>query len=486
VTLSVVLSGVAACHSSSGGTGAAGAGGGAAGGSAGAAVGDAGAGGAAGTGGAAGFAGAGASGSIGSGGAAGAAGAGGASGSTGAAGRGGSGTGGSAGTSGGSGTGGGAGTSGGGGTGGGAPPLRCTAMSSGSTFMFPTSSYGIVRAVWWRGGWLFATDSQIGKFGADGSVLIPFTTFSDEAMETSHDPYLAVTDTGVTIGYAGSPKDTTQPPYGRLVALDEQLVIKTGPVNVGVAYSAIAGLAPDGRAVAWYQGYLSNAEGYRFSLLTPSLTPSGTTDLLDAGFESTETAEIAVGATGFAVFYRKTGCPTSQRFDFAGNRVGTSVTLKPSSGNCPNDTNLYAYRSSLHSVFAAGVHFVGFGDFGTNGHQPWAGYAVVDDSTGTARAVTAFPRQDSSLFGETPTVATFGGNFALAWSTSPNGSSTQDNNYFALVSAEGTQLSPVLSLGLSVGKYLAPIVAASPTGFVVFMVVPATPTVYTAFNIGCQ
>jgi len=44
----------------------------------------------------------------------------------------------------------------------------------------------------------------------------------------------------------------------------------------------------------------------------------------------------------------------------------------------------------------------------------------------------------------------------------------------------------VLSLGLSVGKYLAPIVAASPTGFVVFMVVPATPTVYTAFNIGCQ
>lgn len=228
-------------------------------------------------------------------------------------------------------------------------------------------------------------------------------------------------------------------------------------------------------------------EGYRFSLFAPPLQLSGTADALSAQFASTRTAEISPGASDFFVFSRK-NCASLQRYDSTGSRVGTSVQLKPADRACPDDTNFYALRSSVRAVFSSGVHFVGFGEFGENGAQPWAGYAVVDDATAQVLAVKAITQADSAIFANMPTVAAFNGKFGLAWETIANGSSTSDNNYFALVGADGTQLSSVLKLGLSASKFVGPILAASPTGFVAFLVAPANASsnVYSALDITCQ
>ncbi len=170
------------------------------------------------------------------------------------------------------------------------------------------------------------------------------------------------------------------------------------------------------------------------------------------------------------------------------SRVGVSVQIKPTDRACPDDTNLYATRSSVRAVFAAGVHFVGFGEFGENGAQPWAAYAVVDDATAQVLAVKAISQPDSAHFANMPTVAAFNGKFGLAWQTIPSGSSTEDNDYFALVGPDGTQLSSVVKLAGSAPKFVGPILAASPTGLVAFLVTPenASANVYSAFDITCQ
>jgi hypothetical protein len=176
-----------------------------------------------------------------------------------------------------------------------------------------------------------------------------------------------------------------------------------------------------------------------------------------------------------------------QRYDAAFARVGPSVVLKPADRACPNDTNFYTARSSVHAAYASGAHFVGFGEFGENGDQPWTGYAVIDDASGALRAVHAFPQTNYRIFSGQPTVATFGERFAIAWSIDVNGSSTQTNNYFALIDTDGAQLASVLTLGTGLTKFIGPIVAASPTGFVVFLV-PGTATTnsYAALKITCQ
>ena len=378
-----------------------------------------------------------------------------------------------------------AGHAGNGGSAGAAPTVSCTAVANAATFSAPKSP-GIVRVLWWQGGWLFATDSQVGKFAADGSVLIPFTNFSDPSNEQSVDPYLAVTDAGLLIAYSAY-RSADNTALARIVRLKDDLTIQDGPFDIGPSASEIAGLSPDGQAVAWYQGYLAVSQGYRFSLFTPPMQLSGTTDVLNDQFASTETAEISHGAQDFFAFSRNK-CTSLQRYDVTGSRVGTSVQLKPADRACPDDTNFYATRSSVRAVFAVGVHFVGFGEFGENGAQPWAGYAVVDDATAQVLAVKAITQSDSALFANMPTVAAFNGKFGLAWDTIANGSSTQSNDYFALVGADGTQLSAVVKLGLSASKFVGPILAASPTGFVAFRVTPenASANVYSGFNITCQ
>lgn len=381
---------------------------------------------------------------------------------------------------------GGRGGSGGSGGSGGAPvfPLVCAAQPGSSTFVVP-STPGLVRALWWNGGWLFATDSQIGTFAEDGTPLIPFKAFADAASETGSDPFLAITAAGLIVVYSGR-LNSDSSAHARVVLLDDQLAVKTGPFDIGPAGSEAAGLSPDGQAIAWYQGYLSGDEGYRFSPLAATLKLSGTTDASNHTFASSVAAEISRGANGFSVFYRY-GCSTLQRYDAAGARVGASAVLKPADRPCPDDTNFYTTRGSVHAAYASGAHFVGFGEFGENGDQPWTGYAVIDDASGAVRAVKAFPQTNYRIFSGQPTVATFDDRFAIAWSIDVPNSSTQTDNYFALVDTDGAQLANVLALGKGLSKFIGPIVAASPTGFVVFLV-PGTDTTksYTALNITCH
>ena len=387
---------------------------------------------------------------------------------------------------GGSGGNGGKGGSGGNGGSGGAPvfPLVCTAQAGSSTFTVPTSP-GLVRALWWNGGWLFATDSQIGTFAEDGTPLIPFKPFADAAIETGSDPYLAVTAGGLIVAYSGR-LNSDSSAHARVVLLDDQLAVKTGPFDIGPAGSEAAGLSPDGQAIAWYQGYLSGDEGYRFSPLAATLKLAGTTDVDNHTFASSVAAEISRGANGFSVFYRY-GCSTLQRYDATGARVGATTVLKPADRTCPNDTNVYTTRGSVHAAYASGAHFVGFGEFGENGDQPWTGYAVIDDASGAVRAVKAFPQTNYRIFSGQPTVATFDDRFAIAWSIDVTNATTQTDNYFALVDTDGAQLANVLALAKGLSKFIGPIVAASPTGFVVFLV-PATDTTktYTALKITCH
>jgi len=400
----------------------------------------------------------------------------GASGGTAGASRGGAGAGGQAGTSGRAGT---------GGMGGMSYAASCAFTPSAAKFKVPGAP-GILRVMYWNDSWLLATSSQVGTFALDGTPIVPFTDFFDAATETSYEPFFAATDAGLLITYGGRPLDTSIDPRSRVVLLDEGLAVKAGPFDVGPTIAAPAGLAPDGTAISWYQGYGSSVEGYRFSLFDPPMDLVGAPDELNTEFESTYTAEITRRQAGYLVFFRN-NCTSVQAFDDHGARVGTTTVLKLPDRDCPDDTNLYASRASVHAVSANGVHFVGFGSWGTDRYLPWTGYALVDDQTAEVRALKALPYISAADYSDQPTVAAFGDRFGIAWSTSLTFANSNQLDSFALIGPDGTQLSPVTKISDSSAKFITGHLAASPSGFVLFTVLPEDEktSTYTAIDISC-
>jgi hypothetical protein len=358
-------------------------------------------------------------------------------------------------------------------------PLSCS-TTPGPTFATP--SFGILRALWWKGGWLLLSYQYVFQIGSDGAALIPFKRYYDTTVESVVQPSIALTAVGPLIAYSGTTVADNLV-HARLALLDDQLAVKSGPVSIGAASSGMAGLSPDGRAVAWGQYWNSGAEGYRFSRLDSTLTLAGATDTISTTLPSTYDAQISPGASGSYVFYRA-GCTSAQRYDTAGNRVGTATLLKPDDKSCPDDTNAYAQRATGASAFASGVHFAAFTEFGINTRAPWIGYAVVDDATGRTLAVRALSKNDNGTSFDYPTVATFDGRFGLAWGNDKTGTTGQRNFYFVLIGADGAQLSPILALGTFSGKGSIAL-GTAPTGFVVFTAV-SLDTTYTMANITCR
>lgn len=360
----------------------------------------------------------------------------------------------------------------------------CSFTPRATKFTVPAAP-GVVRVMYWNDAWLLATSSQVGTFALDGTPIVPFTDFFDAATETSYEPFFAATDAGLLVTYGGRPLDDSDP-RSRVVLLDAGLAVKAGPFDVGPTIAAPAGLAPDGSAISWYQGYGSSVEGYRFSLFEPPMDLLGTPDELNTEFESTYTAEITRREHGYFVFFRN-NCTSVQAFDDQGARVGTTTVLKLADRDCPDDTNLYASRASVHAVSANGVHFVGFGSWGTSHLLPWTGYAVLDDQTAEVRAVKALPYINGSGYSDQPTVATFGGKFGIAWPTTLTFANSNPFDSFALIAPDGTQLSPVTKISDSSSKFVTAQLAASTTGFVLFTVLPEDEksNEYTAFDINC-